>query len=146
MRKILFRGFHPDENDSNTITLNGENIKGEWIFGSLLQIEIAEKGIVPFIIPTRFWFLEFFKYEVLPETVGQYTGLTDKNGKKIFEGDIGCWRSNKRGYQVSFEECRFKIEDYYGNQVKPTQGAINHLEFEIIGNIYEDAELLEVEE
>lgn len=33
MREILFRGFHPDENGTTTITLNGKKIKGEWVFG-----------------------------------------------------------------------------------------------------------------
>lgn len=76
--------------------------------------------------------------EVIPETVGMFTGLTDKNGKKIFEGDMVKARHNQNLYTVYFEDCRFFIEDCYGNVIRMHQDAINHLDCEIIGNIHEE--------
>jgi uncharacterized phage protein (TIGR01671 family) len=88
---------------------------------------------------------------VIPETVGQYTGLTDKNGKKIFEGDIvkrefTLWhgetkktRETQIGVVVySNRECRFEIEKKC-NLRKPWDGDTQ----EVIGNIYDNPELLE---
>lgn len=125
MREILFRG----------------KWNGEWVYGGYCEsptkwliIEISET------IPTR-----IEGKHVIPETVGQYTGLTDKNGKKIFEGDILSYaeeiETRSRGketlkgvYEVKFEYCGFSPLDCL---------ACNHLE--IIGNIHDNPELLKGE-
>ena len=81
--------------------------------------------------------------EVIPETVGQSTSLTDKNGKKIFEGDILLKGFEKVSVKWNANQCRWGI---YSNNYEicgfneSTQGY-----FEVIGNIYDNSELLEVE-
>ena len=80
MREILFRG-------------KGKK-SGEWLFGDFLA---AGSDGVPWILPKQY--MEEVKVD--PATVGQFTGLTDKNGKKIFEGDI-C-RIGNLLYKVEFK-------------------------------------------
>lgn len=133
MREILFRARRID---------NGELVEGSHIKGFKTDPNNSAQTVdCEFICWT---FCNCIKYyaEVQKETVRQYTGLIDKNGKKIFEGDIV---KNKYGniYKIFYEDCCLRIEDTYGNRIQTVQGAINHFEVEIIGNIHDNPELLE---
>ncbi len=138
MREILFRGFHPDENGIMEITLNGEKIKGEWVEGdfshphnicneTLGYDEITKQDNVPI----------WNDFNVMPETVGQFTGLTDKNGKKIFEGDIVA----ADGYRdaVCFEDGYFHP---MGSYVARSGFMYDNSDYEVVGNIFENPERL----
>lgn len=78
MREILFRGKRTD---------NGEWVHGQYAYLLNARTEDGE--------PIKHMIVDGtpFGQTVDPSTVGQYTGLTDKNGKKIFEGDIVVWTS-----------------------------------------------------
>lgn len=88
-------------------------------------------------------------YYIIPETVGQYTGLTDKNGKKIFEGDIVDF--NIRGDDESYGVVKYSVEEteFYLAYDNLTLGLGRNnysWELEVIGNIYDNPELLEESE
>jgi uncharacterized phage protein (TIGR01671 family) len=93
-------------------------------------------------------------YEVDCETIGQYTELNDKNGKKIFEGDIlkiypDCDYSEDYGISKVYSYNGIPCVDYRGDDFDSTAlGFINDYNcdaaFEVIGNIHDNPELLEV--
>ena len=143
MHEILFRGKRTD---------NGEWVEGyliKWInpltrmpkFFILTQEEIsAITGE-----PTGYLKIEMSRHEVDPSTVGQYTGLTDKNGKKIFEGDIvkGLFVFGEISSVVIFKYGYFGIE-WNIDEIKvldPFLG-LRNIECEVIGNIHDNPELL----
>ena len=137
MREIIFRGKRLDN--------------GEWAEGYLYEHEPALVGIVSendvpepskwFIARTGFadWNMprpvEFV--EIDPSTVGQYTGLKDKHGKKIFEGHILSLRTG-RPHVVRFKDGAFILED----SAIPMSFAIK---FEIIGNVHDNPEFIKEE-
>lgn len=137
MLEILFRGKREDN--------------GNWIQGSLFT-RLGEPFIIPLPIITS-------KSKVAPETVGQFTGLTDKNGKKIFEGDIltiarkmdgmGTYYSPAIEYPVNvavkWDMCAWMWETICKDKrYIHFPEAWCHLECEVIGNIHDNPELLEV--
>ena len=112
-REILFRGFHPDQNGTQVVVVNGKEYKGKWIEGDLLS---KCKGSPKISINGEYnrGLFVVDSYEVIPDTVGQWTGLTDKNGKKIFEG--GRVRYGKR---IDFDchEESIRYPEAYGGKI-----------------------------
>jgi len=148
MREILFRGKRCD-ND-------------EWVQGYYIRADhhwhkhgIHKDWITLGASANGGWFALHNKYAVKAETVGQYTGLTDKNGKKIFEGDIidasGEWwdAAGPAGHDspviaVEWDDglCGFAPFAVYDCDCDVY---INASGVEVIGNIHDNPELLEVE-
>lgn len=115
MREILFRGKRVDN--------------GEWIEGYIFQV--FDDGF--FITDGK-----CHSFKVIPETIGQYTGLTDKNGTKIFEGDIV--KHPIGTLIVKFLNGTFfcsLMEDNYLSFL-----CSMHNQSEIIGNIHDNPELI----
>ena len=120
MREILFRG---------------KTDKGEWVEGGILALD--DYVAICSYVDYHGWH-DFI--EIIPETTGQYTGLTDKNGKKIFEGDIvNCWGGE---YAQGFWEYNRTIivEDISNYNQMAYLGESEFIE--IIGNIHDNPELL----
>lgn len=138
MREILFRGKRADT--------------GEWVYGDLIHA-----GYLYCIGETieAFTKAPFNECVVNPETVGQYTGLKDRNGKEIYEGDIlmcigqrGDNKGHKYYRNVLFENGSFcmNVRNYRINSplYNHIETIVNkQLDWEVIGNIHDNPELLE---
>ena len=142
MKQILFRGKRIDNN--------------EWVHG--FYFESLADGMKHCYIKYETWDEGFVTYEVIPETVNQFTDLCDKNGKKIFEGDIisataldtGEEQRAVIGFGNFIDENNndkyigFFIE-FDGIKTTITQLSMEECKnrIEVIGNIYDNPELLE---
>ena len=132
MRDILFRGKRKDN--------------GEWVEGN--GIDFTHR--TPYILTTEKDVLGygFKEFAVIPETVGQYTGLTDKNGKKIFEDDIVDIRIGglkKRGwvfYGNRAARWGVVLEDSTENYSFLQQNLIAMYDIVVVGNFCDNPELL----
>ena len=130
MREILFRGKRLDN--------------GDWVYGYYVHIGPVSCQRA-YIIPE--YASSLYVNEVDPSTVGQYTGLKDKNGKRIFEGDIAkvLQGKDKDIAYVGFENGAFMLYPKTGNIYERTLWSYwyNDWDVEVIGNITDNPELLE---
>ena len=127
MREILFRGKRIDN--------------GEWVFGHFYESKGNGKNV------HRIYNGNIFRHDtVCPETVGQYTGLTDKNGEKIFEGDIvnGLFLFERPiKAVVTFQDGAFGLRWPRGSVIEFSAfTSLCNVEYEVIGNIHDNPELL----
>lgn len=138
MREILFRG--QTRRYGEKVRLNGEKIKSNWVYGGIF----SQNGDGDFAIiyqqePT------VEKYPVYADTVGQYTNMLDKNGRKIFEGDIIDFsdRYDGDGYGVvRYDAEATEFEFVYDNFCEGLGRSYWSENVEVIGNIYDNPELL----
>ena len=137
MQEIKFRGKRIDN--------------GEWAYGNLLELAHEEKPIC-YIIPSitngswsrKSLMLKFISpcFEVIPETVGQFTGHINKDGKEIYDSDICVsldglflvvWNEEKAAFEMMFKEDgeRLYLEEMWDDT-------------KVIGNLHDNLELWEV--
>lgn len=121
-----------------TIKFRGKSInKCEWLFGDLMHDNFGGSYIFPIEAENL-----YKENAVIPETVGQYTGLMDKNGKEIYEGDIYRYDNPDSINEVSY--CAGG--GFAGFDLTPAKHSENRLlDVEVIGNIHDNPELLKGE-
>lgn len=128
MREILFRGKHMHVCPEN------KHLDGTWVEGYLADENHINDGKCEFLID--------------PETICQYTGLTDKNGKKIWEGDIleghldDKFPEDVTREKVIWHESGWKTEEPGCND-KEYLDEFDTENFEVVGNVFDNPELLE---
>lgn len=134
MREILFRGKREDD--------------GIWIFGYFTRTTMID-GSIEYLIHMR---TNYFIVD--PETIGQFTGIYDKTGMRIFEGDIISFRrfDNNHIGEIKFNRKTAAFEIWwdttagaYGEKATHTEKMSADNEYEVIDNIHDNPELLEAE-
>ena len=140
MREIKFRGKPTEKNISY--------IEEDFVYG-LLIVDDGEYYIVLDVIDNiKRDNYEIYMIEVISETIGQYTGLKDKNGKEIYEGDVVKFDYRQdENFEIVFEDGAFWIRSKYNEYVSLHEvieicKRPNNWQIEVVGNIYDNPELL----
>ena len=158
MREILFRGKRLDDYANDKSIDYTEKGVGEWVYGDIIHRRYYKNKDVIVIRTEDSGFDNYSDYEVDPDSIGQFTGLTDKNGKKIFEGDILKFTDTNAEYEwigkVEFgnpnAEYNWGFQLVYISGTKPNTDILLWFDMEetgayseVIGNIHDNPELLE---
>jgi len=144
MREILFRG--QTRRYGEKVNMAGEPVPSNWVYGGIYPNN--KGGYFAVIYQQK---PETHKYPVYADTIGQYTGLTDKNDKKIFEGDIlNCCLGES--YIIGVVKYDQRIASFFvdHNNGKTSLFVDFFLAnqnnekvcFEVVGNIHDNPELL----
>jgi uncharacterized phage protein (TIGR01671 family) len=137
MREILFRG--QTRRKGEKVRMDGTPIESNWVYGGVLQ-GTGDHSIIYQTEP------DIDKKVVYTDTLGQYTGLTDKNGTKIFEGDIiqdGNCEYNKYVVEYSPERGGYlPFAHGDGCGCCETATLYDSTCHTVIGNIYDNPELM----
>lgn len=135
MREILFRGKRCNEN--------------EWAYGFYVKADrhwhehgVHKDWIVCGAISNGGWFNTRGKCAVEPETLGQYTGLKDKNGQRIFEGDVVTFKTTAYSFKPCIVEYRNDTVQFVVRKNDRCYPMDDDFIYEVIGNIHDDPELI----
>ena len=158
MRDILFRGKRTDNYVNDKSIDYAEKGSREWVYGDIIHRRYYKNKDVVVIRTEDSGFDNYSDYEVDPSTVGQcVSNLTDKNGKKIFEGDIVFyWCSDvtavvKYGQYIDTDSSK-QATGFYAEYLEDGETVQENMDSresdeeygcEVIGNIYDNPELLE---
>ena len=136
MRELLFRGQTRKKGDK--VWMNGKPVDGNWVYGGIFKDEGCYSVL--------YTYDPIDKMVVYTDTIGQYTGMTDKNNVKIFEHDI--LKLKRTIYVVEWKNgCLYAVQK---NNLKAGVSVVNKLIHllveegaEVIGNTHDNPELLE---
>ena len=141
MREILFRG--QTRRCGERVWMNGEKVPSNWVYGGIFP-GTGDFSVIYGANKEDFTGADIAKHTVYSDSVGQFTGLTDASGVRIFEGDIVDILSECEELGViAYEDGAFIVNasgfslDFISN--------IDGEDVEVIGNIHDNPELLEGE-
>lgn len=144
MREILFRG-QTRRYGEKLLNVAGDKMSSNWVYGGICKGDGDHSIIYGSNAYPDLRICD--KYAVYTDTIGQYTGIIDKNGKKLFEGDIVrfCTEENIEVLSIvhyDLDSLSFIFESEYSTYCFDFD--LHHYldEFEIIGNIYDNPDLI----